>query len=175
MTASLRTKKAAYSERLGRAAEDIAIVKLVTLFENCIVSQVANNQLHDLEIRKKDSLLVDEICRMQVKSTNSAVDKGGHQAYAVGIHHNNGSGKRANYSEDDADFFLFYVFPEAKFYVVPTDAIEGRTGALLYAGLPTPRGKGVYEGYLEAWDLIGEFLGLANPDEKEAIEQIKIC
>jgi hypothetical protein len=166
---------ATHSERLGRAAEDIAIVKLSTLFEECIVSQVANNQLHDLEIRRKDALLIDGICRIQVKSTNSVVDRGGHQAYAVGIHHNSGLGKRTHYREEDADFFIFYVFPEAKFYVVPTDAIEGRTGALLYAGLPTPRGKGVYEGYLEAWELIAEFLGLVNPDDKEAIEQIKVC
>ena len=41
-----------HTDKLGRVAEDLAIIKLSTLFEDCIVSHVVNNQLHDIEIRK---------------------------------------------------------------------------------------------------------------------------
>jgi hypothetical protein len=43
----MRKRKAAHTNRLGKVAEDIAIIKLSTLFEDCIISLVANNQLHD--------------------------------------------------------------------------------------------------------------------------------
>jgi hypothetical protein len=43
----MRKRTAAHTNRLGKVAEDIAIIKLSTLFEDCIISLVANNQLHD--------------------------------------------------------------------------------------------------------------------------------
>jgi hypothetical protein len=159
-----------HSDKLGRVAEDLATIKLSTLFEDCIVSQVVNNQLHDIEIRKKDEPLTAGICRIQVKATNSKGSVAGSQFYAIAIHHGGGmgSGKKENYKKGDVDFFLFYVFPEAKYYVIPADAIRAKLGAKLYVGIPTPerRASAIYEKYLEAWGLIADFLGLLTKEEK---------
>lgn len=77
-----------------------------------------------------------------------------------------GSGKKENYKKGDVDFFLFYVFPEAKYYVIPADAIRAKLGAKLYVGLPMPerRASAIYEKYLEAWGLIADFLGLLTKE-----------
>jgi hypothetical protein len=153
-----------HTDKLGRVAEDLAIIKLSTLFEDCIVSQIVNNQLHDIEIRKRDEPLTKGICRIQVKSTNSKGKVGGHQFYLMAIHHG-GSKDKAYYGREDADFFLFYVFPEGKFYVVPNDAVKGKSGTKLYVGLPKPKqARAIYEKYLEAWGLIADFLGLSTTE-----------
>ena len=149
-----------HTDKLGSVAEDIAIIKLATLFDDCIVSHVVNNQLHDLEIRRKDETLTKGICRIQVKSTNSK-DKTSYRAAA----HHGSSFTKVYYSKQDAEFFLFYVFPEGKFYVVPADAVE--SGMRFYVGLTKAnKSTGFYEKYLEAWDLIGNFLGLSTKEEK---------
>jgi hypothetical protein len=153
-------------DKLGRVAEDLAIIKLSTLFENCIVSHVVNNQLHDIEIRKKDEPLTKGICRIQVKSTNSKGRRSGSECYGLSIHHSVGG--TASYKQGDVDFFLFFVFPEAKYYVVPAGAVGDRNRVMLYVGLSTPkqRGSAIYEKYLEAWGLIADFLGLSTKEEK---------
>lgn len=159
-----------HTDKLGRIAEDLAMVKLSALFEDCIVSHVVNNQLHDVEIRRKDEPLTKGICRIQVKSSNSkGNDKHGQPFYAVGLHHSHyadGALKRITYEKKDADFFLFYIFPEAKFYVFPTDAVKGKHGMKLYVGLPKPKIRVDYEKYLEAWELIADFLGLSTEEGK---------
>jgi hypothetical protein len=76
-----------------------------------------------------------------------------------------GSGKKENYKHGDVDFFIFYVFPAAAFYVIPDEAIRGSLGTTLYAGLPKPHGA-KYEKCLEAWSLITDFLGLSTKEEK---------
>jgi hypothetical protein len=151
-----------HADNLGRVAEDLAIVKLSTRFENCIVSHVVNNQLHDVEIRKKDELLTKGICRIQVKSTNSKQRDGASEYYGLSIHH--GVGGTASYKQGDVDFFLFFVFPEAKYYVVPAHVVGDRNRVKLYFGLSKPKrsGSAICEKYLEAWDLIGDFLGLSK-------------
>ena len=155
-----------HTDKLGRVAEDIAIIKLSTLFKDCIVSHVVNNQLHDIEIRKKDEALTKGICRIQVKATNSKGVVGGHQFYLVAIHHGSRE-KKVYYEREDTDFFLFYVFPEGKFYVVPTDAVNGKSGTKLYVGLPKPKqARAIYEKYLEAWWLIAKFLGISTKEEQ---------
>jgi hypothetical protein len=157
-----------HSDKLGRVAEDLAVIELSTRFEDCIVSQVVNNQLHDIEIRKNDEPLTSGICRIQVKATNSKKTSGSGQSYRIAIHHGGGmgSGKKENYKKGDVDFFLFYVFPEAKYYVIPADAIRGKLGAKLYVGFTPPEQKGsaIYEKYLEAWGLIADFLGLSTTE-----------
>lgn len=165
--------KATHTDRLGSVAEDLAIIQLSTLFEDCIVSQVVNSQLHDLEIRKNDEQLTKGICRIQVKSTNSRGRVGGHQYYIVGIHHQSfvkGVGaKKVTFETDTVDFFLFYVFPEGKFYVVPSDVARDKHAVKLYVGLPKPpQARGIYEKYLEAWWMIADFLGV--PTEAQTTE-----
>jgi hypothetical protein len=164
-----------HTDKLGRVAEDLAIIKLSTLFPDCYVSQVVNGQLHDLEIRKKDEKLTRGICKIHVKATNSrGTSQGGVPFYHISIQHGHGKeqrltgGKKIPYREGDNDFFLFYIFPEAKFYVVPSDVIKDRVGAKFYVGLTTPtrRDGGICEKYLEAWSLIAEFLGIATPIEE---------
>jgi len=155
-----------HTYKLGRLAEDLAIVKLSTLFNDCVVSQVVNNQHHDLEIRKKEETLVRGICKIQVKSTNSKHVKGTHKFYAAAIHHSKGR-RTIRYEKDDADFFLFYVYPEGKFYVFPSEVVNGLHGMKLYVGLPYPsQGKAVYEKYIETWQLIANFLGYTAQEEQ---------
>jgi restriction endonuclease len=157
-------RNVAHTDKLGRAAEDLAIIKLGTLFEGCIVSKVENNQLHDIEIRKKDEQLTENICKIQVKATNSKGVVGKSQFYAVTIQHGAGSGKKQIYNLGDVNFFFFYVFPESKFYIVPAQALTGKLGVKLYINLPRPNGPAEYEKYIEAWWLIGDFLGLSTKE-----------
>jgi hypothetical protein len=157
-----------HTDKLGRVAEDLAVIKLSTLFKDCIVSHVVNNQPHDVEIRKKDETLTKGICKIQVKSTSSRVSTRG--SYHINIWHAKGAalGQKVGYALDELDFFLLYVFPEAKFYVVPSDALGSRTGIQLYVGCDTPRHsttQRTYEKYLEAWWLIADFLGLSTKEE----------
>jgi hypothetical protein len=156
-----------HTDKLGRVAEDLVVIKLSSLFEDCIVSQVTNNQLHDVEIRKSDEKLTERICKIQVKATNSKQTRGAREAYFITIHHGAGmgSGKKENYKRGDVDFFIFYVFPPAAHYVIPDEAIRGSLGTTLYAGLPKPHGA-KYEKYLDAWPLITDFLGLPAKEEK---------
>jgi hypothetical protein len=160
----MREKKAFHSGQLGLVAEEMAILKLSVLFQDCYVSQVVNNQLHDVEIRKKDETSTKGICRIQVKASTSKGIEGRQPFYAVGLHHKRyvwGEGtKGTRYEKDDVDFFLFYIFQEAKFYVFPSDAVRDKHGMKLYVGLPKPKIRIDYEKYLEAWDLIGNFLGI---------------
>jgi hypothetical protein len=62
-----------HTDKLGRVAEDLAVIKLSTLFIDCIVSHVVNTQPHDVEIWKKDETLTKGFCKIQVKSTSSKV------------------------------------------------------------------------------------------------------
>ena len=144
-------KTVAHTDKLGRVAEDLALIQLATLFEECIVSKIENNQLHDIEIRKKDEKSTAGICRIQVKSTNSKRTAGPYQNYLINMRHGAGMGrgKKAPYERGDIDFFLFYVYPAARFYVVPENAIRGKSGAALYVGLPKPK-TNKYEKYLDA-------------------------
>jgi hypothetical protein len=151
-----------HTDKLGRVAEDLATIKLSTLFKDCVVSHVVNNQPHDVEIRKKDEPLTKGICKIQVKSTTTRQSK--RDAYHINIVNAKGAalGQKVGYELHVLDFFLLYVFPEAKFYVVPSNAIGSRTGLHLYAGCAAkPRhGTAKFEQYLEAWWLIAEFLGI---------------
>jgi hypothetical protein len=142
---------------MGGVAEDLACTRLALLFDECVVSKIVNGLPHDIEIRIKDEPLTDKICRIQVKSTNhTRVRPNGELCYLQTFHR--GGGKR--YEIEDADFFLFYVWPAGKFYVVPGEAIQGKLGTLLYPDVERPRGRAKFEKYLEAWPLIGDFLGV---------------
>jgi PD-(D/E)XK endonuclease len=161
-----------HTDQLGRVAEDLAIINLSTHFKDCIVSHVANNQLHDVEIRRKDEPLTKRICKIQVKATTHKTTTSGHNSYTVAFLSAKGAatGKKIAYNLDDVDFFLIYVFPEAKFYVVPTDAIETRTGTRLYVGCPKPtnaHARMLFEKYLEAWWLIADFLGMSTESQTQ--------
>jgi hypothetical protein len=153
-----------HSPMLGRLAEDLAIVKLSKKFENCIVSQVVNNQLHDLEIRRKDEFSTERICRIQVKSTSHKGRRSGSECYGLNIHHSSRGTK--SYKQADVDFFLFFVLPELAYYVVPADAVGDKNRAMLYVNLAQPerRGSAIYEDYLEKWNLIGDFLGVSTKE-----------
>jgi len=157
-----------HTDKLGRVAEDLAVLELATRLENCIVSKIGNNQLHDIEIRKKGEPLTENICKIQVKSTSSRRTVGDYQNYLVSIQHGAGSGKKTGYDPEDLDFLFIYVFQAKKFYIIPTDAIKGKIGAALFVGLSQPKRKhsAIYEKYLDAWWLIGEFLGVQTPDDK---------
>jgi hypothetical protein len=155
-----------HTDKLGRVAEDLTTIKLSTLFKDCVVSHVVNNQPHDVEIRKKDEKLTKGICKIQVKSTTTK--QSNRDSYHINIVNAKGAalGQKVGYELDTLDFFLLYVFPEAKFYVVPSNAIGSRTGTQLYVGCPKPKhGNAKFEKYLEAWWLIAEFLGLSTKEE----------
>jgi hypothetical protein len=149
--------KVKHSVLLGGAAEDLACTKLALLFEDCVITKVVNGKSHDIEIRTQDEPLTEKICRIQVKSTNHVGVRPDGNLYYLQMFHKS-QGRR--YERDDADFFLLYVFPVGKFYTVPSEAIQGRVGTRLYVDTPKPHGRARYEKYLEAWDLIGEFLGV---------------
>jgi hypothetical protein len=159
-----------HTDQLGRVAEDLAIIKLSTLFNDCVVSHVVNNQPQDVEIRKKDETLTKGICKIQVKSTSSKQTK--RDSYHINIWYAKGAalGQKVGYNIDELDFFLLYVFPEAKFYVVPSGAIGTKTGIQLFVGCDTQRHSTAtlrtYEKYLEAWWLIADFLGLSTTEGK---------
>ena len=142
---------------MGGVAEDLACTRLALLFDECVVAKIVNGLPHDIEIRLKDEPLTNRICRIQVKSTNHTSVRPNGQPFYLQMFHRSG-GKR--YEIEDADFFLFYVFPAGKFYVVPSEAIQGKLGTRLYADVPKPRGRAKFEKYLEAWNLIGDFLGV---------------
>jgi PD-(D/E)XK endonuclease len=166
-------RNVAHTDKLGRLAEDLALIQLATLFEDCIISKVENNQLHDIEIRKKNETLTENICKIQVKSTNSKGVVGKHEFYAVTIQHGAGSGKKQIYNRGDVNFFFFYVFPESTFYVVPAEVLTGKLGVKLYAGLARPKmGPAEYEKYTEAWWLIGDFLGVPTSDDNREIQTL---
>jgi hypothetical protein len=66
-----------HTDKLGRVAEDLAIIKLSTLFEDCIVSHVVNNQLHDIEIRKRiDVVLQKASPNKPIRDSNGNVING---------------------------------------------------------------------------------------------------
>jgi len=159
-----------HTDKLGRVAEDLAVIKLSTLFKDCVVSHVVNNQPHDVEIRKKDEKLTKGICKIQVKSTTTKITT--RDSYHINIWYAKGAalGQKVRYDLDVLDFFLLYVFPEAKFYVVPADALEGKTGIQLYVGCTVPKRSTAtvraHEKYLEAWWLIADFLGLSTQERK---------
>src|SRR5665647_429128 len=160
-----------HTDTLGRVAEDLAMIKLSTLFKDCIISHVVNNQAHDVEIRRNDETLTKGICKIQVKSTSSKQHM--RDSYHINIWYAKGAalGQKIGYDLDVLDFFLLYVYPEAKFYVVPTDAIGNRTGIQLYVGcdnLKRSSNTRTHEKYLEAWWLIAEFLGTQTEAPKEA-------
>jgi hypothetical protein len=117
-------RNVAHTDKLGRVAEDLAIIELGARFEDCIVSKVENNQLHDIEIRKKGEPLTENICKVQVKATTSKRVIGDYQNYLVSIQHGAGSGKKTRYDQEDLNFFFIYVFPVGKFYVIPVDALR---------------------------------------------------
>jgi len=168
-------RNVAHTDKLGRVAEDLAIIQLGTRFDDCIVSKVENNQLHDIEIRKKGEPLTENICKIQVKSTASKRVIGDYQNYLVTMHHGAGGGKKAGYDQEGVNFFFFYVFPEGKFYIIPADVLKGKLGAALFVGLPTPKRKkntAIYEKYLEAWWLIGDFLGVPTSDDKRETQTV---
>ena len=161
-----------HTDTLGRVAEDLAMIKLSTLFKDCIISHVVNNQAHDVEIRRNDETLTKGICKIQVKSTSSKQHM--RDSYHINIWYAKGAalGKKVGYDLDVLDFFLLYVYPEAKFYVVPSNAIGNRTGIQLYAGCANPKRSTAtlrtHEKYLEAWWLIADFLGTQTEAPKEA-------
>jgi hypothetical protein len=164
-----------HTDKLGRVAEDLATIKLSTLFKDCVVSHVINNQPHDVEIRRIDETLTKGICKIQVKSTTTRQSK--RDSYHINIWYAKGAalGQKVGYNLDDLDFFLLYVFPEAKFYVVPSSALGTKTGIQLFVGCDTPRHRTTerpYEKYLEAWWLIGDFLGVPTSDDKRETQTL---
>jgi hypothetical protein len=164
-----------HTDKLGRVAEDLATIKLSTLFKDCVVSHVVNNQPHDVEIRKIDEARTKGICKIQVKSTTTK--RANYDSYHINVVNAKGAalGQKVGYELDILDFFLLYVFPEAKFYVVPSNAIGSRTGLHLYVGCDTPRHSTTqrpYEKYLEAWWLIGDFLSIPTSDDKRETQTL---
>jgi PD-(D/E)XK endonuclease len=161
VTDALQTGRGGFhTGKMGEVVEGLVMLNLATRFKDCIVSDVTNNQPHDVEIRRKDEKFVEGICKIQVKSTTTRSRK-------VDSYHVNfarGTDKRAMYAPDDADFFLVYVFPESTFYVIPQEAAAGIYGTRLYVGCKKPihASAGKCERYVEAWHLIGDFLKIQD-------------
>jgi hypothetical protein len=134
------------TKRLGEVAELAFILKATSL------SLTPSRPYGDR--RPYDFLLEcgKHALRIQVKSVFNNRPRDGHR-FSVNVGQHRGRG-RAAYTSEDIDFVVAYVAPQNAWYVIPVDALSGRTFINLY-----PLGKrrsdgGLFEKYREAWHLL---------------------
>ena len=133
------------TKRLGEVAELAFILKATSL---------GLTPSRPYGERKPYDFLLDcggRVLRIQVKSVSTNRQRDKHR-FSVNVTKNK-ERRRAAYELDDIDFVAAYVAPHNLWYVIPVDALAGRTFINLY-----PLGKrrtigGLFEKYREAWHL----------------------
>ncbi|HTS36923.1 MAG TPA: group I intron-associated PD-(D/E)XK endonuclease [Candidatus Solibacter sp.] len=96
------------------------------------------------------------LLRVQVKSTSYKSGAG----YLCEFTHSSG-GRIRRYSAGDLDVCVGYVIPEEVWYIIPAHRITGHKGksAITLCQFEGVRNRPKYEGYREAWALLGKDRG----------------
>jgi uncharacterized protein YneR len=94
------------------------------------------------------------LLRIQVKSVFTRQGGSWRFGFSVAVSKHPRSGKRVTYTADQIDFIVAFVAPHDAWYVIPVDAISGRTFIRLYPGGATRSDAGRFEPYREAWHLL---------------------
>ena len=91
--------------------------------------------------------LTRPLWRVQVKCSTQLMDG----LYRTNAHRRSG-GRAVPYLPGEIDFIAAYIIPEDTWYIIPLEAIRGRT-SLLFRRAADPR-PGLYDAYYEAWHLL---------------------
>ena len=94
------------------------------------------------------------LLRVQVKSVFTSQGGSRRFGFSVAVSKHPRSGKRVTYTADQIDFIVAFVAPHDAWYVIPVDAISGRTFIRLYPTGATRSDAGRFEPYREAWHLL---------------------
>lgn len=107
------------------------------------------------------------LLRVQVKSVFT--NQGGQYrfGFSVAVSKHLRGGKRVTYTADQIDFIVAFVAPHDAWYVIPVDAIKGRTFVRFYPGGATRSDAGRFEPYREAWHLLKD----EGPGTQETAEK----
>ncbi len=107
------------------------------------------------------------LLRVQVKSVFTSQGGPYRYGFSVAVSKRPRSGKRVTYTADQIDFIVAFVAPHDAWYVIPVDAIKGRTFIRFYPGGATRSDAGRFEPYREAWHLLkGDGPGIQAAAEK---------
>jgi len=103
---------------------------------------------YDVAIEEKGRVL-----RIQVKSTSHRAGAG----YLCVFTHSSG-GRTQRYDAEELDLCAGYVVPEQVWYIIPAHRVAGSTGksSITLCQFEGVRNHPKYEGYREAWALLGK-------------------